>query len=313
MKLKKPNFWDKQIISIWAILLFPVSIIYLILVWISKISSIFKTYNHSLPIICVGNIYVGGTGKTPLAVEIFKFLKSNGRKPSFIKKHYDFLIDEIKMLQEIGDTYHAKKRKIAIELSKFNGNDVAILDDGFQDFSIKPNFSILCFNSKQLIGNGLVMPSGPLRERLNAVFRADCVIINGDRTKKTLEFEKKITKNLSKKKIHFFYSKYVISNIESLRNKKITAFAGIGNPSNFFDLLIENKLDIKRTLSFPDHHEYTQLDFEQITSDKSTEIFTTKKDYFRLDDKQKKICSYIEINLKIENKDKLESLIKNAI
>ena len=179
MKLKKPNFWDKQIISIWAILLFPVSIIYLILVWISKISSIFKTYNHSLPIICVGNIYVGGTGKTPLAVEIFKFLKSNGRKPSFIKKHYDFLIDEIKMLQEIGDTYHAKKRKIAIELSKFNGNDVAILDDGFQDFSIKPNFSILCFNSKQIIGNGFVIPSGPLREGLNAINRADCIVING--------------------------------------------------------------------------------------------------------------------------------------
>ena len=313
MRLKKPNFWDRRRISIWAILLFPLSIIFLLSVWLSKVSSIFKTLNHSQPIICIGNIYVGGTGKTPLAVEIFKFLKSNGKKPSFIKKHYDFLIDEIRMLRKIGDTFHAKKRSIAIKLSELNGNDVAILDDGFQDFSIKPNFSILCFNSKQLIGNGLIIPSGPLRERLNAVSRADCIIINGDRTKETLAFEDKITKIIPEKKMHFFYSKYSIDNIEDLRNKKITAFAGIGNPSNFFNLLKENKLDIKKTFSFPDHHEYSQSDFDRIIYDKSTEIFTTKKDYFRLNDKQKEICNYVEINLEIENKDKLESLIRNAL
>ena len=313
MRLKKPNFWDRRRISIWAILLFPLSIIFLLSVWLSKVSSIFKTLNHSLPIICIGNIYVGGTGKTPLAVEIFKFLKSNGKKPSFIKKHYDFLIDEIRMLRKIGDTFHAKKRSIAIKLSELNGNDVAILDDGFQDFSIKPNFSILCFNSKQLIGNGLIIPSGPLRERLNAVSRADCIIINGDRTKETLAFEDKITKIIPEKKMHFFYSKYSIDNIENLRNKKITAFAGIGNPSNFFNLLKENKLDIKKTFSFPDHHEYSQSDFDQIIYDKSTEIFTTKKDYFRLNDKQREICDYIEIDLEIENRDKLENLITNVL
>ena len=95
-----------------------------------------------------------------------------------------------------------------------------------------------------------------------------------------------------------------------LINKEITAFAGIGNPTNFFDLLKENKLNVKRTFSFPDHHNYTQKDFEKITGDKSTKIFTTKKDYFRLNNKQKEICEYVEIYLEIENKDKLESLIK---
>ena len=85
MRLKKPNFWDRRRISIWAILLFPLSIIFLLSVWLSKVSSIFKTLNHSQPIICIGHIYVGGTGKTPLAVEIFKFLKSNGKKPHLLK------------------------------------------------------------------------------------------------------------------------------------------------------------------------------------------------------------------------------------
>ena len=71
-----------------------------------------------------------------------------------------------------------------------NNYNIAILDDGFQDLSIKPDFSILCFNSKQMIGNGFVIPSGPLRERLNSIIRADCIIINGQ---KDFEFEKKIS------------------------------------------------------------------------------------------------------------------------
>tara|TARA_B100001057_G_C22602009_1_gene853149 strand:- start:1 stop:843 length:843 start_codon:yes stop_codon:yes gene_type:complete len=278
-----------------------------------KISSISKNHKKNCPIICVGNIYVGGTGKTPLAAEIFKFIKSTGKNPSFIKKHYNYLKDEIEMLKEIGDTHCDKNRITAIDKSLFNGNNVVILDDGFQDFSIKPDFSILCFNSKQLVGNGFTIPSGPLREPLKAVKRADCIVINGDRTKETLEFENKIKKILIGKQLPFFYSKYKIKDIEKLRNKEITAFAGIGNPSNFFDLLKENKLNVKKTFSFPDHHNYSEEDLNNIISNKSTNIVTTKKDYFRMTDKQKDVCDFVEINLEIENKNKLENLIKNYL
>ncbi len=313
MQFNKPLFWDSKKISFLSVLFFPLSIIYLIIVKIIRIPYIFKNHDNPQPIICVGNIYLGGTGKTPLAIELFKYLKSIGKKPSFIKKHYDYLLDEIKMLQEIGDTFSAKDRITAIGLSKYNGNDVAILDDGFQDFSIKPNFSILCFNSKQLIGNGFVLPSGPLRESLSAVLRADCIVINGERTKETLEFEKIINAILKRKKLNFFYSKYKIKDIEKLRNSKITAFAGIGNPQNFFDLLKENKLDIKKSFSFPDHYKYSQLDFDKIANDSSTKIVTTKKDYLRLSDKQKEICDYVEIDLEIEKKEELENLIERCL
>ena len=313
MILKKPKFWDNQKISIWPILLLPLSIIYLLLISIKKTLSTLKIYKNKCPIICIGNIYLGGTGKTPLAVEIFKLIKSNGKNPSFIKKYYNYLMDEIRMLREIGDIHHAKDRITAINASLLNRNDVAILDDGFQDFSIKPNFSIICFNSKQLIGNGFLIPAGPLREPLKAVSRADCVVINGDRTEETLEFEKKILQNLNGKNMNFFYSKYKIKNIEKLRNEEIIAFAGIGNPSNFFDLLKENNLNLKKTYSFPDHHNYSQTDFDKIMSDKSTKIVTTKKDYFRMSDDQKAICEYVEINLEIENKNQLENLIKGCL
>ncbi len=311
---KKPKFWDYRGISFWSLLLFPFSFLYLIIFFIVKFFKIiFFNYNFSSPIICVGNIYVGGTGKTPLAKEIFKFIKSTGKNPAFIKKHYHYLFDEIKMLSKTGETFSSDNRKKAINLSIAKGHNVAILDDGFQDFSIKPDFSILCFNSKQLIGNGFTIPSGPLRERLSSILRARCIVINGDKTKETLEFEKKIIKNFGKKKIYFFYSKYKIKNIEKFQNKEITAFAGIGNPSNFFDLLKENNLNVKKTYPFPDHHNYSQKDFDKILGDKSTKIVTTEKDYYRMDDKQKENCDFIEVNLEIENKNKLESLVKSYL
>ena len=111
----------------------------------------------------------------------------------------------------------------------------------------------------------------------------------------------------------FFYSKYKIKNIEKLKNKEIVAFAGIGNPSNFFDLLKESNLNLKKTYSFSDHHNYSQEDFDKIMSDKSAKIVTTKKDYLRMNDKQKEICEYVEINLEIENKNQLENLIKGYL
>ena len=313
MRFNKPLFWDSKKISFWSILLFPFSILYLIIFWMIKIPSTFKKYNNPCSIVCVGNIYLGGTGKTPLAAEIFKFLKSDGKKPSFIKKYYNYLDDEINILKEIGDTFYAKNRLSAISRSISNGNDVAILDDGYQDFSIKPNFSILCFSSKQLIGNGFVIPSGPLRESLNAILRADCIVINGNKTKETLEFEKKINKKFKGKKLPFFYSKYKIKNTNKLENEEVTAFAGIGNPSNFFDLLSKNKINIKNSFSFPDHHKYSKTDFDKILKDKYTKIITTKKDYLRLNDKQKEICDYVEIDLEIENKDEFKSLIESYL
>ena len=314
MRYKKPLFWDFKKVSFFSVILFPFSIIYLGLIWIIKIIKTFKTYKKSpIPVLCVGNIYLGGTGKTPLAREIFNISKSLGKNPAFIKKYHDNLSDEINMLKNTGKTFTSNKRLEGIFLSFSENYDVAILDDGFQDFSIKPNFSILCFNSKQLIGNGFVMPSGPLREPLNSVLRANCIIINGEKTNETLEFEKKIIKILEGKKLHFFYSKYKIKNIEKIQNKEIIAFAGIGNPSNFFDLLKENNINMNKTYSFPDHHNYSEKDFEKILGDKSRKIVTTEKDYYRMNDEQRQNCEYIEVSLEIEKRNEFESIIKSYL
>jgi len=306
MNFKKPKFWDYSKLSFWSIILYPLSIIFLLISLLVKFLKIQKKF--SIPIICVGNIYLGGTGKTPLASEIFKIVKSSGKNPGFVKKGYDYLYDEIQMLEKIGKIYLNKNRKKAINTLISFKHDVAILDDGFQDFSIKKDFSILCFNSKQLIGNGFLIPSGPLRESFKSIKRADCIFINGD---KNLQFENKINKINTKAKI--FYSKYKIKNLENFKNKEIVAFAGIGNPSNFFDLLKENNIDVKREYSFPDHHNYSQKDFATIIKNNNTKIVTTEKDYYRMNDKQKMNCHYIEVDLEIENKNEFISLIKSKL
>ena len=311
MILKKPKFWDYKKISIISILLLPFSVTYMFLFWTFKIYKSFrKLRKANIPIICVGNIYVGGTGKTPLVREIFHIIKSFGKNPAFIKKYYTYLSDEIKMLENSGSVFSNNKRSSSISLAEANNYNVALVDDGFQDFSIKPNFSILCFNSKQMIGNGLIIPAGPLRESLRAIKRANCIIINGN---KNLEFENKIFEITKNKNCNLFYSKYKIKNIDKFRNKKIIAFAGIGNPLNFFELLRENKLDIIKTFTFADHHNYSKKDFEIINKEKTNTLVTTEKDFYRMTDEQKKNCDYVEVELEIENKEEFKKLIKNYL
>ena len=305
MKFYKPKFWDYPKISFWSIALYPLSFLFSL---IASINKLLKTQEKfPISIICVGNIYIGGTGKTPLASEIFKILKASGKNPGFIKKNYKYLFDEIKMLQKIGQTYSDKNRKNAISSLIFPKHDVAILDDGFQDFSIKKDLSILCFNSKQLIGNGFIIPSGPLRESFTSVKRADCIIINGN---KNIEFENKI-KEINKS-VKIFYSNYKIKNLDKIKNKKVIAFAGIGNPANFFDLLRENNINLKKTFSFPDHHNYSDQDYSRLIEN-NTLVITTEKDYLRIDDKMKKNFYCVEVDLEIENKDEFINLIKSKI
>jgi len=307
MKLKKPKFWDNPKLSIWSILSFPFSLIYFFLSYIKQQK---RSKKFHIPVVCVGNIYLGGTGKTPLAKEIFKITKSLGKNPAFVKKYYDYLQDEIEMLEEVGKTFTAKERAEGIELLIKNNNDIAILDDGFQDSSIRKSFSILCFNQKQWIGNGFLIPSGPLRERFSSIKRADCIVINGD---KDIIIENQINKI---KQLKIFYSKYKPKNLEILKDKKIFAFAGIGNPLNFFELLKKNNLQLLNYQSFPDHYNYKKKDLDNLKS-KAKELnallLTTEKDYCRIDSDFRKDIEKLDVDLEIDYKEEFINLIKKSI
>ena len=309
MNFFKPKFWDKNKISVFAFLLFPITLLIKLLASLKKF--FIKTHKFSVPVICVGNIYLGGTGKTPLSIEIFSILKNLNLNPAFIRKKYSAFQDEVDLLKQIGPTYESQTRKNAIEEAIQSKADSVILDDGFQDFSIKKNLSIICFNEKQWIGNGLTIPSGPLRSNLSVLKEADCAVING---KKNKDIENKILNE--NEKIKIFYSNYKPQNIDEFKNKKVIAFAGIGNPENFFNLLMENKLNILETIKFPDHHKYSEKELENLLNkikDNNSILLTTEKDYFRISEKNKRKIKFLKINVEIENKNQFIEEVKKII
>ena len=231
--------------------------------------------------------------------------------PAFIRKKYDSFQDEVDLQKKVGPIYQNKRRIEAIKEAILDKVNVAILDDGFQDFSIYKNLSIVCFNEKQWIGNGLVIPSGPLRENFSALKRANCVIING---KKNTDIENKIlNKN---KEIKIFYMKYKAQNSDEFKNKKVIAFAGIGYPENFFNLLKDNKINVTEEIKFPDHHKYSEKELENLinkTKKNNDILITTEKDYFRIIKSHKKNINYLKIKTEIENRNQFIDEIKKII
>mgnify|MGYP001451310796 CR=1 FL=1 len=309
MNFFKPKFWDKNKVSFFSVLLYPISLLIKILAFIKRYLS--TTNQFSIPIICVGNIYVGGTGKTPLCIEIFSILKNLNMNPVFIRKKYSSFKDEVNLQKQTGKVYENKKRSVAIKDAIKNKANIAILDDGFQDFSISKDLSIICFNEKQWIGNGLVIPSGPLRESLSSLKRAHIVIINGN---KNSFIENEIIKQ--NKNIKIYYSSFVPKNIDHFKNKNITAFAGIGNPENFFDLLENENINIVKKIKFPDHYNYSEKDLINLINNAkkiNSILLTTEKDYFRISEVHKEKISCLKVSVKIENKDEFVNEIKKFI
>jgi len=309
MNFMKPKFWDSRKFSIWPFVLLPFSVLIGFYNFLKFKKKNLKKFN--IPIICVGNIYLGGTGKTPLCIEIYKILKNLKRKPAFVKKFYKEIIDEKKILESVGHVFFEKNRSESLELLEKENFDIAVLDDGFQDTSFQSNLSILCFNQKQWIGNGFLIPSGPLRENLQSLKRCHCVVINGE---KDLEIEKKILQYNSNVKI--FYSNYNIVGIQNLDDKKIYAFSGIGNPSNFFDILKNKKLNLIKEKHFPDHYNFSDTEISKLkkeANELNAILVTTEKDYVRIKPEEKKNIACIKVDLNIHNKEEMLQEIKKIL
>ena len=307
MRLLKPKFWHKKN-SLLSILMLPISYFIQFLAFIKNIFFVKNVFN--IPIICVGNIYLGGTGKTPLCIEIFKILSKLKKYPAIIKKDYTDQKDEVNLLKRNKcEIFLNKKRKFAITNAINSGHKTLILDDGFQDFSIKKDLNILCFNSDQLDGNGYTIPSGPLREPLKSIKNCKILFING---KKNFDFENKVKKISPDIKI--FYSKYIPTNLDNIRKKNLFAFAGIGNPENFLKTLNENNLKVFKKIYFPDHYNYKKIEIEKlikISNDENLKIITTEKDYYRIEHMGFESIDYLKINLEIDNREKfIEEIIK---
>ena len=307
MLLYKPKFWDYKKSNFLSSLLLPFSAIISISNWIN-----FLYYKKKFKIktICVGNIYVGGTGKTPISIEIFNILKKFKVKSVFVKKNYFKHKDEIRLLSKIGPIINLSSRIKSIAYAEKKKFESAIIDDGLQDKSLKYDLKIVCFNKKNFIGNGRVIPAGPLRESLNKIERYKNIFFSGN-DENDENLKEILSKNCSN--LNFFDSKYKLLNLDKFDlSKKYVVFSGIGNHETFIDMLKKNNFQIIKDFEFSDHYNYVQKDITRITKfalENNAEILTTEKDYLRLSEKLQSGINFTKINLEISQIEKLKKKI----
>ena len=303
MNIKKPNFWSQKTPNLFAYLLLPIALIIRIFISFEK-----KSDNKKMNIktICIGNLYIGGTGKTSLCIKINKILKKRKIKSCFIKKFYKNQADEQKLLENNGKLFLSLTRREAIENAINENYEVAILDDGIQDKSITYDLSFVCFNNINWIGNGMTIPAGPLREDINNLKNYDHVFLNGN-----LENLDKIKTQILKinSKINIHLGKYEITNLNEFQKEDdYLVFSGIGNHSTFIAMLKKYGFKIKKDFEFSDHYQYSEKDLNKILSVAellNCKIITTEKDFLRLNGNNDRKIKFIKSELKIIDEEKL--------
>ena len=307
MMIKKPKFWDFKKPNFLAYLLVPLSKV------VSLFNALRKGENLKFPgikIICVGNIYIGGTGKTPLSIKICNLLNKRNFKATIVKKFYKDQKDERLLISNKTNLISKNDRKKCIENAINESFRYAIFDDGLQDKSIKYDIKICCFSSNNWIGNGQVIPAGPLREKITSLKNFDIIILNGPDINNSYIKEEILKVNNN---IEIFEGKYKPQNLNKLdRSQNYIAFSGIGNPESFNLTLKENNFKILKYFTFPDHYNYKNNEINNIKRfalKNNSKIITTEKDFLRINKGLRSNINYIEMDLIISNEIKLLELI----
>lgn len=276
------DFWYKKPVPVLTGLFVPFSFVFCAIVFLRKWFyrvGILKSAKFNVPVIVVGNITVGGTGKTPLVIAIATMLTEKGFKPGIVSRGYGATIKEPTIVSEnsnyrqIGDeplliarrtncpvvVFPKRVRAVQYLLNHFDCN-VVICDDGLQHYALQRDIEIAVVDGERQFGNGFCLPAGPLRESISRLKTVDFVVINGDGRIK-IETPKPIYS------MHLIPQKIITMNdfkteIDSslLKTKIIHAFAGIGNPRRFFETLRAMKLRFFEH-PFPDHHPFRKEDF----------------------------------------------------
>ena len=312
MIISKPKFWDFKKPNYLSYLLLPFTIPVIINNYFLTLKK--KINNKNIKTICLGNIYVGGTAKTPLVIKFNQILQKLNLKTASIKKFYKNQVDEQKLLSTKSSLYCKKNRVEALNDAIKDNVDIAIFDDGLQDGHLNYDLSFVCFSNTNWIGNGLLIPSGPLREELKSILKYDAIFLNGNAEDNShiKDSIKKIDKN-----IKIFETSYQPINLHKFNiEDNYLIFSGIGNPKSFKKTLVKNKFKIVKEINFPDHYQYKKKDIEMIKSvatDLNAKIITTEKDYVKISQIDLNRINLLEIDLIIKNQDELISFIKSKI
>ena len=311
-----PNFWTNKGLISTALL--PLSFIWVVAGQLRQMLA--KTETADLPVVCVGNILVGGTGKTPVTAALCRLLKEQGYAPCILTRGYKgkrtgpvFADPALHTTDDIGDEavmlalsnnvcVCADRIKGASFIAAQNKFDVIIMDDGMQNPWLHKDITLTVFDGGAGAGNQRILPAGPLREPLNTgIAKAHAAIING-------QDETGLSELLPNTLPQFKGKLYPDQKLaKALGKKRFIAFAGIGRPKRFFETVANTGAEVVRTLSFADHHNYSEADLSRLQQEAWTngaDLITTHKDWVRLPPDWRARVSALPVTFRFSPNDK---------
>lgn len=298
------NIWYKKRFRFFLIFLLPLSLIYYLVIFIRNLfyDRLFLSKRLDCIVISIGNINLGGTGKTPFLLYLIENIKDDYKKILVLTRGYggrllgevgdrDGFPDEARMIKNrFPDVivWAGKDRLKSYESykKKYGKADIVILDDGFQHRRIRRDIDIVMVNGTLLFGNSLIFPSGPLREPISSIKKRSDLIILKDGDKDSLNRLKKLF--LGKDILSFDLKNVYFSDIfgnkveKSFVDKKNVAFCGIANPEGFKGLIEREGIKIVDFITFPDHIDYSLEDVERLLKIDADCYITTEKDAIKL-------------------------------
>jgi tetraacyldisaccharide 4'-kinase len=313
--MRAPSFWKHR--GIVARLLSPLG-------WLHNGAVAAKAahaspYRASMPVICVGNLTAGGSGKTPVAIAVAEALKARGKQPVFLTRGYGgkargpllvrphhsarLVGDEALLLARVAPTILARDRPIGAAMAADQKADVIVMDDGHQNFSLAKDLSLVVVDGGGGFGNGLVLPAGPLREKVaQGLERADAVVVMGS----------------GMPALEGYGGPALRARLEPVSRefagRKVVAFAGIGRPQKFFDTLTAMGAILRDSESYGDHYFYFPADLDGLRARAQGDpLVTTEKDFVRIPPELRHGICVLAVKTRFDDPVSFEALLAKAV
>jgi tetraacyldisaccharide 4'-kinase len=310
--MRAPDFWDRDdaAAKIAAAVLAPLGWLYGATVrWKAQNAT---PYRARVPVVCIGNISAGGTGKTPVAIAVADAIIAHGKNPFFLTRGYGgrlagpVVVSKSHTAADVGDEPLLLARKAATVVSRDRcqgamlaverGADIIVMDDGHQNFTLAKDLSLVVVDGERGFGNGRVLPAGPLREPVaQGLARADAVIVTGDGSPHLPAF------NLPGFEGPVLRAHVAPAAGTDWNGSRVVAFAGIGRPEKLFRTLAGLGAELIDTIAFADHHSYSNQELNHLKARADgAQLVTTEKDYLRIAESDRDGISFLPVIATIE-------------
>lgn len=320
--MRAPKFWQSN--GVIPFILKPLSYGWQAAACLRRLTT--KTYAAPMPVLCIGNVVAGGAGKTPVALDLLQRLHQRSHKAWALTRGYGgqqsgpLLVDrrlhtaadvgdEALLLADVAPTLVARNRPDGARLAAAHSAPALVLDDGLQNPSLAKDLSLLVIDGAYGVGNGRIIPAGPLRESLSsAIDRCHAVLIIGKDVHG-------ITSRLPKTK-PILRAKLTPDNAASFSGRRVIAFAGIGRPEKFAASLRDAGVEVIALRSFADHHPYRESEIARLIAEASAakaQLVTTAKDYVRLPSQFRDHVSVFRIKIAWDDVQEIENLLDSFL